>query len=213
MKLRHIAVAIGCSLLLAGCLPVTSKTPVGTTAGLGADDALYGTWIGRAEDQPDQDKNDKDKGTLYLHFLPGKSLDAPTITGVWVVAGSDKTNSELNLYELRTAKLGDNHFIDVLKLIAVDKEAKADAPLDNGLNGGAIPLLYKFGKHHTLTLYLLDEDKVKAAIAAGKIAGTVEKGDFGDVTITADAAALDAFFATAEAAKLFKLFVVLHKAE
>ena len=45
MKLRHIAMAIGCSLLLAGCLPVTSTTPVGTTAGLGADEALYGTWI------------------------------------------------------------------------------------------------------------------------------------------------------------------------
>jgi hypothetical protein len=205
--------AIGCSLLLAGCLPVTSTTPVGTTAGLGADEALYGTWIGRAEDQPDRDKNDKGRGTLYLHFLPAKSQDTPTITGVWVISGSDKGDSELNLYELRTAKLGGNNFIDVLKLIAVDKEAKADASQDNGLNGGAIPLLYKFGKHHTLMLYLLDEDKVKAAIAAGKIAGTVEKGDFGDVIITADAAALDAFFATPESATLFKLFVVLHKAE
>ena len=58
-----------------------------------------------------------------------------------------------------------------------------------------------------------DTPGLQAAIAAGKIAGTVEKGDFGDVIITADAAALDAFFATPESATLFKLFVVLHKAE
>ena len=74
-------------------------------------------------------------------------------------------------------------------------------------------MLYKFGKPHPLTLYLLDEDKVKEAIKAGKIAGTVEPGDSGDVQITADAAALDAFFATPEAAKLFKIFVVLKRAE
>jgi hypothetical protein len=60
---------------------------------------------------------------------------------------------------------------------------------------------------------MLDEDKVKAAIQAGKIAGTIESGDYGDVTITADAAALDAFFATPEAAKLFKVFIALKKAE
>ena len=213
MKLRHIVWAIGCSLLLAGCLPVTSKVPVGTTAGLGADPALLGTWTGRAEDQPDQDKNDKDKGTLYIHFLPAKSPDGPAINGVWVVTKNGKNDGELNIYVLRTAKLGDNNFIDVVKFTNSDTQTKPGAAPDNGLNGGFIPLLYTIGKHRTLSLYLLDEDKVKAAITAGKIAGTVETGNFGDVTITADAHALDAFMATPEAAKLFKVFVVLHKAE
>ena len=108
---------------------------------------------------------------------------------------------------------GDNKFIDVLKFSDINKGVDADNASDNGLNGGSVPVLYKVGKHHTLTLYLLDEDKVKAAIQAGKIAGTVEPGDYGDVKITADAAALDAFMATPEAAKLFKDFVVLKRAE
>jgi hypothetical protein len=214
MKLRHIAMAVGCSLLLAGCLPVTSKTPVGTTAGLGADEALYGTWIGRAQDQPDQDKNSKDKSTLYFHFIPATPQgESPAIIGAWAVTGSADNNGKLNLYKLRTAKLGDNNFIDVLKFSDGRVGLDAESATQNGLNGGSAPVLYKFGKHHTLTLYLLDEDKVGAAIAAGKLAGTIEKEKYGDTVITSDAAALDAFFATPEAAKLFKVFVVLHKAE
>ena len=212
MKRIYAALALAATLLLAGCLPVTSKTPVGTTAGLGADQALYGTWIGRSEDQPDKDQK-KDKGVLYLHFLPARPQEPPAIIGVWVVTGDAKSNGEVDLYELRAAKLGDNNFIDILKLSDISKGIDANASSNNGLNGGSVPVLYKFGKHHTLTLYLLDEDKVKEAIKAGKIAGTVEPGDSGDVQITADAAALDAFFATPEAAKLFKIFVVLKRAE
>ena len=215
MKIHCIALAIAAALLLAGCLPVTSKTPVGTTAGLGADEALYGTWTGRAEDQPDKDKDRKDKGKLYLHFVPTMSPQGiPSIGAIMVGPGSAKNKIEVDLYELRTAKLGDNNFIDVLKFSDIDHGIHADdASQDNGLNGGSVPMLYKFGKHHTLTLYLLDEDKVKEAIKAGKIAGVIESGNFGDVKLTADAAALDAFFATPEAAKLFKVFVVLKRAE
>ena len=211
MRLHRAALAIACTLLLAGCLPVTSTTSVGTTAGLGADEALIGTWIGRSEDQPGNDQ--KDKSTVYFHFVPAKPQDTPAIIAVEVGCSNNKCDKEIDLYELRTAKLGDNKFIDVLKFSDINKGVDADNASDNGLNGGSVPVLYKFGKHHTLTLYLLDEDKVKAAIQAGKIAGTVEPGDYGDVKITADAAALDAFMATRDAAKLFKVFVVLKRAE
>ena len=40
-KVLIAMLAIAAALVLAGCLPVTSKTPVGTTAGLGADEALF----------------------------------------------------------------------------------------------------------------------------------------------------------------------------
>ena len=65
MKRIYAALAIAATLLVAGCLPVTSKTPVGTTAGLGADQALYGTWVGHSQDE-------KEKGVAYFHFLKGK---------------------------------------------------------------------------------------------------------------------------------------------
>ena len=64
----------------------------------------------------------------------------------------------------------------------------------------------------TLTLYLLDEDLTTKAVEAHVIAGDVVKGQYTtDVTITADAAALDAFLKTDAGAKLFTPFVVLHR--
>jgi hypothetical protein len=195
MKRIYAALAIAATLLLAGCLPVTSKTPVGTTAGLGADQALYGTWKGQSSDA--KDKND---GTF--HFMKAKD---GSLTAVMVLAkGSD--DDGWTVFNMRTATLGKNHFINAVETF--DK----DAPADGSLKNANIPLLYTI-KSRTLTLYLIDEDKAKEAVQRGAIKGTVEPGDSGDVKITADAAALDAFFATPEAVKLFKVFIVLKKAE
>ena len=196
MRIHHIALAIAATFLLAGCLPVTSKTPVGTTAGLGADEALTGTWVGRSQDE-------KDKGAAYFHFLKGKN---GALMALMVFAGGGN-DEEWTAFNLRTATLGKNHFVNAIETF------NNNEPVEGNLKDVNIPLLYSFGRHHRLTLYLLDEDKVKEAIKAGKIAGTIESGDYGDVTITADAAALDAFMAMPEAAKLFKVFVVLKKAE
>ncbi len=79
----------------------------------------------------------------------------------------------------------------------MNNAAAGDEALQN------IAILYRVeGK--SLTLYLMDEDAAKAAIAAGQIKGTVGPGDNGDVQITSDAADLDAFLATPEGAALFK---------
>ncbi len=203
MRLLRAALAIAVTFLAAGCLPVTSKTPVGTTVGLGADEALLGTWIGRSEDQ--EDKDQKDKGVAYLHFVQSK--DAGTISALWVSVAESKGDSGWMSFTVSTAKLGDNRYMNAVQ---TGEDGK---PVDGALKDASFPLLYSFGKHHRLTLYLLDEDKVKEAIQAGKIAGTIESGNFGDVKITADAAALDAFMAKPEAAKLFKVFVVLRRVE
>jgi hypothetical protein len=200
MKIQCVALAIACTLLLAGCLPVTSKTPVGTTAGLGTDPALYGTWIGHSEDQPDKGRTDK--GVVYFHFLQGKD---GALSVLWVAANGLADDS-WESFSASTAKLGANRYMNAAMTSENGK------PTDDQLKNANIPLRYTL-KGKKLTLYLLDEDKVKAAIKAGKIAGTIEPGDSGDVKITADAAALDAFFATPQAAKLFKVFVVLKKAE
>jgi hypothetical protein len=204
MKIHRIALAAAAALLLAGCLPVTSKAPIGTTAGLGADEALFGTWVGRAEDQADKSQ-DKDKGVLYLHFLKGKDAGATSV--LWVTTGSSKNDNGWMSFTVSIAKLGANRYMNAVE---TSEDGK---PASDQLKNANIPLLYRFGKHHTLTLYLLEEDKVKEAIKAGKIAGTIESGNFGDVKITADGPALDAFFTKPEAAKLFKVFVVLKKAE
>ena len=198
MKRLHAAFAIVCTLLVAACLPVTTKTPVGSTVGLGADSALYGTWKARSAD-PD----DKQKDFGYFHFITGKD---GTMTALMVIAagGSD---DEWTAFALRTATLGKNHFMNVVETFDNNE------PVASDLKDTSFPVLYKFGKNHTLTLYLLDEDKTKEAIAAGKLQGVIESGSYGDVKITSDDAALDAFMATPEAVKLFKMFLVLKKTE
>jgi hypothetical protein len=193
--LIRIATALTCALFLAGCLPVTSKSPVGTTMGLGADPVLIGTWKGHS---PDTDN----KTDGYFHFMAAKD-GSLTIAVIMAAGGSD---DGWTIFNARTAVLGKNRFLNAVETF--DK----DAPAEGSLKNANIPLLYVV-KGRTLTLYLLDEDKSKEAIKAGKIAGTIEPGESGDVEITAEPAALDAFMATPEAAVLFKVMMVLKKVE
>jgi len=182
-------------LFLAGCLPVTSKAPLGTTTGLGADAALYGTWKGHSPDA--QDAHDG-----YFHFM--KAKDGSITAAVILAAGGD--DDGWTIFHVQTAVLGKHHFINAVETF--DKDAAAEGRMQNA----NIPLLYVV-KGRRLTLYLLDEDKAKAAIKAGKLAGTVEPGEDGDVTLTAEPEALDAFMARPEAEGLFKLMMVLKKVE
>jgi hypothetical protein len=194
-KLRTVLIVV-CTLLLAGCLPVTSKTPVGTTVGLGADPALIGTWQGY-----DQEHHHLH---VYLHIYARKDVG---LIAVQVATGNKQEDGGVMLYQLKTTTLGANRFLDVFKFCDDGDQAKW-----TDLNGGSTPVLYRIA-HHTLTLSQLDEDKVKAAIAAGAIAGTVEPGDYGDVQLTADAKTLDAFMARPETAKLYKILMVFRKTE
>jgi hypothetical protein len=196
MTIHRIAAALACALLLAGCLPVTSKNPVGTTTGLGADQALYGTWIGHNPD------NKADKSAAYFHFLQGKD---GTLAALMVFSGSGKDDG-WSAFNVRTAVLGKNHFLNAVETLDNGE------PTEGNLKTANIPLLYSI-KGRTLTLYLLEEDKVKEAVKAGAIAATVEPRESGDVVITADAAALDAYMTKPEAAKLFKILFVLKKME
>ena len=194
MKSYRLVAAFLC-VMLAGCLPVTTKTPVGTTAGLGSDAALYGTWKGRSPD-------DKDAKDAYLHFMKGKD-GAITALIAYAQGGSD---DGWTAFKLHTATLGANRFMNAVETF------DGDAPANDEFKNANIPLLYKI-EGRTLTVYLFDEDQVKAAIKAGVIAGTVAPGNYGDVTITADAAALDAWLARPEAAKMFKAFLVMKRTE
>jgi len=49
----------------------------------------------------------------------------------------------------------------------------------------------------------MSEDAAKAAIQTGAIAGTIEPGDLGDVSVTADPDDLDRFLTSDEGAELF----------
>jgi hypothetical protein len=195
MNVIRIAATLACALFLAGCLPVTSKVPVGTTTGLGADKTLIGTWKGHSAET-----DNKDDG--FFHFMQAK--DGSLTIAVILAKGS--SDDGWTIFNARTATLGKNHFINAVETF--DK----DAPADGKLKNANIPLLYVV-KGRTLAIYLIDESKAKAAVKAGKIKGTIEPGDSGDVQITAEGAELDAFMAKPEAAELFKAMMVLKRVD
>jgi hypothetical protein len=196
MKTIRFALFAAAALIVAACLPVTTRNPVGTSVGFKNDPALVGLW--KAE--PDKDSPEDKPG--YIAFLNGD--EDSTMTGIVLDPGKD--GGDWSSYNLKLATLGGNHLINVWSVLNNGKPADGDEAKAD------ILMLYQLGKDGKLTLRLMDEDSVKAAIQAGKIKGEIEPGNTGDVRITAEPKDLDAFFATKESAALFvKPLIVLDR--
>jgi hypothetical protein len=198
MTVRRFATALLC-VLLAGCLPVTTKTPVGTTAGLGADPALCGMWKAVAA----SDGDIPGKATVYTHFVKPKN---GALTALQIFSSTKHDDDGWETLAVQTSTLGTNHYLNAVW------QSENGMPLTGSDKDAIFPLRYTI-KGRTLTLYMLDEEKAKAEIKAGKIAGTIESGNNGDVKITADPKDMDTYFARPEAAKLYKLYMVLKRVE
>jgi hypothetical protein len=192
MRTIRFVLAACSTLLLAACLPVSTKAPVGSTVGFVNDPALSGTWRGNPKTDP---------AMTYIHFLPN---DDKTITLVAVTTPQKDEKGGWSTYRISTATLGRNRYMNAHAWLSDGK------PSDPNANEANAALYYTI-EGDTLNAYLFDEDKIKAMIKAHKIAGTIDPGQYGDVHITEDAAKLDARLAGADAPKLFKLLVTLHR--
>lgn len=182
MRAVNAALALAGVLFAAACLPVTSKAPLGTTVKPAAEAALIGTWKGHVADN---------RETSYWHFLPAKE-GAMTVLGVTAA----KNNAGWGEYMATATMLGTYRYLNVRSVSSDGKPAGKEEAARN------IPVLYKM-RGGKLTLYLIGEKAAKDAIAKGQIEGEIEKGDYGDATITATPEKLDTFFASPEGAKLF----------
>jgi len=198
MKSMRFAVLGIAALFVAACLPVTTKNPVGTTAGFKQDPSIIGVW----KVEPRKDDEDDKQG--FIAFLNAE--DESAMTAIMVAPGKD--SGDWGTYNLKLATLGQNHFINAWTVSDNGKPAEKDEA------SADILLMYRLGKDGKLTLYLLDEEKTAAAVKAGKIKGDVQPGSTGDVHLTAEPAALDKFFASKEGAALFdKPMVTMTKIE
>ncbi|HEY0107613.1 MAG TPA: hypothetical protein VGB91_16140 [Rhizomicrobium sp.] len=185
------AFALAAIFALAACYPPVTTHPVGTTAGLAPDPALTGLWKG----------TNSDGKPGYFHFL--QQSDGTTVA---LIVEAGPKAEDWNVATLTTARLGANRVMNATLQWTNDKPETAPP--------GTVPVLYRIDARGTLTLALMDETAVKAAIAAGRIKGTVGTGEFGDAIITADPKALDALFASPGAVKLFaEPFFTLRKVE
>ena len=186
-------------VLLAGCLPVTTTAPVGSTAPSGGDPALAGTW----RVVPQKGRED---GPGYVHFIAGKN---GALTALLVDTGKPGAESgEWSVYRLTTARLGGHAYANARMVSENGKPVRAEDAARN------IPLLYEAKVDGTLVFRIIDEDAAKATITAGAIAGTIAPGKNGDVVLTAAPEALDAFLASDQGAALFKEdLLVLKKVE
>ena len=188
MRALRLTAAIAAVLLTCACLPVTTKTPVGSTVGFSPDPALVGAWRGS------NDAGDKKEDTLIVFV---KNEDG-TMTAI--VPEDDRWTT----YNLRVARLGGHTFMNVRELLQNGKAA------DDELAGQQFPILYGV-KGNRLTIAFLDEKKTAAAIKAGAVAGTIEPGEHGDVHITADAASLDKFMQSDAGVALFSAKPIVMK--
>ena len=170
------------ALFVAACLPVTTKVPIGSTAGFHADPALLGVWKGHGSD-------DGAKDGIIVFVKDGDDGMTAILCGP---DGEDGWES----FAVRTAKLGTHAYMTAREQVKDGKPVNAEDSLHE------IPLAYRIVGGR-LELMLMDEKAAAAAIKAGRIKGEVEPGGTGDVHITADAAEQDAFFASNEGASLF----------
>jgi hypothetical protein len=171
--------------LLAACLPVTTSSPLGTTAVPQADRALTGMWKGRFSDS---------EPAAYATFY--RQSDG-TMKIVLLTPPNEKDDGGWMILPARTIRLGSQKYLDI-DARQIEGEGK---PADPKL--AHVPVLYRISGDGFLVLYLIDESTARKAVHSGKIAGTIEPGKFGDVTITAAPAKLDAFFASNAGRSLF----------
>ena len=185
MKTFGLILAAAAALALSACFPPTTSHPVGTTIGLKNDPLLAGTW--KADPAPDE----KDGKFFYYHFLPGKDG-----TILAALAPSNGEPSDLILVRLTTVRVGAVGFMNARLLPGPDGDSSGEPP-------GTIPVLYRLDAKGRLLLFTPNEDAVKEAIKAGKIAGTTGETSSGDAVITADGPALDKFILSPAGRALF----------
>ncbi len=163
------------AFLLAGCYVTSEKLPAST--GPVVDLQLLGTWAALGEDG-------KSDTSTYLHFI--KTDEAKPLTFAMV------DDHSWTIYELTSLRVGKRQMF-ALKQTSVPPKEK---PEPNYIIG-----FYEV-KGDDLSINLLDTTKLKDLIAAKKIKGRVDPGQYGKITLTASPQELAAFFTTTDIAQL-----------
>jgi len=187
LNFLRIALVAMLGIGVAACPPVTSKTALGTTSPsmITPEPALIGMWKGRIGTTA---------GFSYITFFP---QDDGTVSAVALTPSSPKDKGGWGAFTLQTVTLGAYHYMNLRETISDGK------PGDGAMANNATPVLYRINGDGAMVLYIIDETAAKNAIKSGKIAGTIEPGDYGDIMLTATPGDLDTFMASPAGRALF----------
>lgn len=179
------------ALALAACWPV-SINPIKGTATTTADPRIAGGWSGRFGDPDEGDE------TTFIHFLV---KDDGGFTALTLKHG-DKEDSGWAAYTITTSEVAKTNYMNVRVVSS-----------DGKIEDTNFSRFFTFARYEvsdtTLDIFVIDEDKLIAAIDAGKLKGEVERREFTkDVKITAESAEIDAFLAASDPKSLFSEHLV-----
>jgi hypothetical protein len=186
------------ALSLSACVAIPQ--PIGASVGYANDAALQGMWSGHADK----------KSAPGFYYVIANDNATMTVVGVSPPDGDDK--ARWGTLELTTVTLGRNHYLNARE---TSEDGGPPKPDDMHTANDFVPLYYTI-KGDTLSLYSFDEDKVKAAILAKRVQGTITVNKVGlssydSVAITADGPHLDAVLKGDDAPALFTPVMTLKR--
>lgn len=181
--MRILAIAL--LLALVSCGPPRSDHPLSDPSQSKLDAKLMGSWRGT-----------KEGDAVFFHVMEKEKglFDA-------VLVGQDKKKGAVVLtFEGFSTELNGKRYLNLRP-----KKAKDDYGEEWDVAPRWLFAMYSV-TNGALTLSLMDEELVKAAVTGGKLKGRVE-GD--DVVLTEETAPLAEFVKAADSAKLFKTFATM----
>jgi hypothetical protein len=169
-------------LALVSCAPPRADHPLSDPKTAKVDAKLVGSWRGT-----------KEGDVVFFHVM---EKEAGLIDAVLVGTDSKKGAIVITL-EGFTTELGGKKYLNLRP-----KTAKTEYGEGWNVSDRYLFVLYSVA-NGALSLSMMDDDIVKAAVTAGKLEGEVKDGD---VVLTSDTPKLAEFVKGADSAKLFKLF-------
>jgi len=189
----RIILAAGVTALLAACTNLSTENPIGATAPDALDKRLVGAW------KIVESGKEKNKDIGYMFVVPNKNGG---LHAVILSVSGEKADSGEAEFDFVPGRAGDEHFINAFHVFDNGEPLK-DEP------DGYLPYLYRFDANGRLVVYDHADPGLKLladAIGNNRLEGTVIVKTTGkdgqgnpvsstEVHITAQADALDAFFA------------------
>lgn len=186
-RLLSVLAPLVAVLVLPACVPISAH-PLSDPAGARFDQRLAGGWrvLG--------------SHATWAHVYFSRRVAGRGTMGIFVIEPRKDGTLAMDSYEGFVTHLPGADFLNVRYTV------------DGGVRSGYVLVRFSLERAERLEISLLDEKRLKAAVASGRIYGAIEvRGPHTEVTLTADSKTLGSFLASREGAALFQPPQVLER--